>query len=134
MWNPESWSLESGIQLKESRIPLTTGIQNPSSSDKYWNQEPRIRNPRCEIRIQDRLGFPYIGRTQSFCENVEEAKRGKNRLSNAKKLYHFAIGRVNKDNSANFARCLFLTKKNSRKNVNSNIEVIVVLVIESKGL
>ena len=26
--------LESGIQLKESRIILTTGIQNPSSTDK----------------------------------------------------------------------------------------------------
>jgi len=30
--------MESRIQLKESRIPLTTiGIQNPSSTDKYWN-------------------------------------------------------------------------------------------------
>jgi len=30
--NVESWALESGIQLKELRIPLTTGIQNPSLS------------------------------------------------------------------------------------------------------
>ena len=30
--------MESRIQLKESRIPLTTiGIRNPSSTDKYWN-------------------------------------------------------------------------------------------------
>ena len=72
--------------------------------------------------------------TPSFCENVKETKRGKNRLSNAKKFYHFAIGRVNKDNSANFPSCLFLRKKNTRKKVNSNIEVIVVLVLESKGL
>ena len=28
------WALESGIQLKESRIRLTIGIQNPSSTDK----------------------------------------------------------------------------------------------------
>ena len=35
LWNPGSWALESGIQLKKSRIPLTMiGIQNPSSSDK----------------------------------------------------------------------------------------------------
>ena len=34
LWNPESWSLESGIQLKESRISLTTGIQSPSPIDK----------------------------------------------------------------------------------------------------
>ena len=33
MWNPESWALKSGIQLKESRIPLTIGIQNPSSTE-----------------------------------------------------------------------------------------------------
>ena len=34
-----------GIQLKESGIPLTIGIQNPSSTDKYWNPVPGIRNP-----------------------------------------------------------------------------------------
>lgn len=27
LWNLESWSLESEIQLKESGIPLTIGIQ-----------------------------------------------------------------------------------------------------------
>ena len=31
-WNPESWALKSGIQLKESGISIA--IQNPSSSDK----------------------------------------------------------------------------------------------------
>ena len=45
-WNPESkfhWQrlessyLESGIHGVESRIPQSTGIQNPSSFDKYWN-------------------------------------------------------------------------------------------------
>ena len=30
--NVESWALESGIQLKESGIPLTIGILNPSST------------------------------------------------------------------------------------------------------
>ena len=38
--------LESGIQLKESRIPLTIGIQNPSSFDKdpestAWDPESK---------------------------------------------------------------------------------------------
>ena len=34
--DPDSgiWTLESGIQLKESAIPLTIGNQNPSSIDK----------------------------------------------------------------------------------------------------
>ena len=46
LWNPESWGLESGKQPKESRILLTIGIQNPSSTDKYGNPVPGIRNPQ----------------------------------------------------------------------------------------
>ena len=46
MWNPDSWVLESGIQLKESGIALMIGIQNPSSTDKNWNPVPGIRNRR----------------------------------------------------------------------------------------
>ena len=42
LWNPESLALESGIQLKGSGIPQTSGIRNPQS------------------RIQDCLGFPNI--------------------------------------------------------------------------
>ena len=30
----QSWALESGIQFKESGIPLTIRIQNPSSTEK----------------------------------------------------------------------------------------------------
>ena len=45
LWNPESWAPESGKQLKKSGIPLTIGIQNPSSTDKDWNPVPGIRNP-----------------------------------------------------------------------------------------
>ena len=30
IWNPGFWNPESGIAL-------TIGIQNPSSTDKYWN-------------------------------------------------------------------------------------------------
>ena len=32
--DPESWALESGIQLKESGISLMIGIRNSSSTDK----------------------------------------------------------------------------------------------------
>ena len=42
---PESGKIllmESGIQLKESRIHLTIGIQDPT--DKYWNRVSGIRN------------------------------------------------------------------------------------------
>ena len=33
-WNPKSWALESGIQLKESEIQLSIETQNLSSTDK----------------------------------------------------------------------------------------------------
>ena len=33
LWNPKSWALESGIQLKESGIPLRIGIRYPTSTD-----------------------------------------------------------------------------------------------------
>ena len=32
--NPEYWALKSGINHKESEIPLMIGIQNPSSTEK----------------------------------------------------------------------------------------------------
>ena len=44
LWNPESWVLESGVQLKESGLPLAIGIENPSSTDEDWNRVPVIRN------------------------------------------------------------------------------------------
>ena len=50
LWFPESWALESRIQLKESGILLTIGIQNPTSTDKDWNQVPGIGNPRRGIQ------------------------------------------------------------------------------------
>jgi len=39
-----------GIRLRESGIPLTMGIQNPSSTDKGWDPVPGIRNPRRDIQ------------------------------------------------------------------------------------
>ena len=51
-WNPESWALESGTQPREPKIALKIGIRNQSFTDK-------------ESRIQDYLGFPYMGRIPS---------------------------------------------------------------------
>ena len=33
------WKEEYGIKLEESGIILRIAIQNPSSTDKYWNPE-----------------------------------------------------------------------------------------------
>ena len=64
----KSLLMESGIQLKESGIPLTIVIQNPSSNDKYWNPVPRIRNPQCEIR-NPRLSWIPLHEANSFSQS-----------------------------------------------------------------
>ena len=58
LWNPEYWALESGTHLKDSGIPLTIGIQNPSSSDKEWNSVPWIWNLRHRIKNSRLYWFP----------------------------------------------------------------------------
>ena len=35
--NPKSWALVSGVQLKDSKIPLSTGIRDPLSQEPIWN-------------------------------------------------------------------------------------------------
>ena len=59
--NPQSWALESGIQLNESEIPRTIGIQIPSSTDRDWNPVPEIRNPRCGIQNPRLSWIPLHG-------------------------------------------------------------------------
>ena len=49
-WNPESLGLESGIQLKESVIPLTIGFVNLSSTVKEPESIPGMRSPRRGIQ------------------------------------------------------------------------------------
>ena len=67
MWNPKSWPLGLGTQLKESRIPLTIGNHNPSSTAKNGVQYLESGTHGVESRILDCLGFPSMGRiTQKF--------------------------------------------------------------------
>ena len=61
LWNPEPWALESGIQLKESEILQRNGIQNPSSTDKDWNQVAAIWNPRRGIQNPRLTWIPLYG-------------------------------------------------------------------------
>ena len=64
-WNQESWPLESGIQLKESGIPLTIWIRNPNSTDRYWNPLPRIWNPLRGIHNPRLSRIPFRGSVSS---------------------------------------------------------------------
>ena len=61
LWNLEPWALESGIQLKESGIPLTIGIQNPSCTDKDRNPVPVMWKQWCEIQNPRRAWIPLHG-------------------------------------------------------------------------
>ena len=72
-WNPESWALESRIQLHESGIILTIGLQlrNPSSTDK----ESGIQG--VESRLQCVLGFPKS--LHCYClEKLSHGAEGQN--------------------------------------------------------
>ena len=62
LWNPESWALESGIQLKESRTHLTTGIH------KDWNPILYSGIHAVGSRIHDCLRFPIHG-TRKWTDN-----------------------------------------------------------------
>ena len=69
-WDPESWALESGIQLMDSGITLTTGIQNPSSIVKNWIPVPGIRNPRHGIQNPVLSWIPSHGATMLTDESL----------------------------------------------------------------
>ena len=67
-WNLESWALGSGIQFKESGIPLTrfrleSIIQVPPTMTAILYLESGIHI--VESEIQDCLGFAYMGQKKS---------------------------------------------------------------------
>ena len=51
-------SIASGIQLKESRIPWTIGIQNPSSTDRDWYPVPGILETWIRLHQAILTGLP----------------------------------------------------------------------------
>ena len=82
--------MEFGLQLKESGIPLAIGIQNPSSTEKYWNSVPGIQNPRLdsltwgERKIE--LQLYATGAEQQNINIFRTECPGKNQLSRIKKV------------------------------------------------
>ena len=57
LWNRKSWALESGIQFKKSRIPLTIKIQYPSSTDKDLNPESTAWYPESKTVVDCWIPF-----------------------------------------------------------------------------
>ena len=48
LWDPDSRALKSGIQVKESEVPVTIGLRIPSFNDKEsstWNSKSTAWNP-----------------------------------------------------------------------------------------
>ena len=63
--NLEYWALESGVKFKESGIPVTNKIQNPSFTDKDWDPVPGIRNSRRGIQNPRLSWIPFHGTNDS---------------------------------------------------------------------
>ena len=63
IWNPGFWNPEFSSD-KESGIPQTIRIQNPSSTDKDWNPLPGIRNPQRGVQ-NPRLSWISLHHGQS---------------------------------------------------------------------
>ena len=68
LWNPGCWVLESGIQIKESGIPITIEIKNSTVLQKNTGTQYLESGIHCvESRIQDCAGlFPYMGWAMSM--------------------------------------------------------------------
>ena len=65
----QSWALESGIQFKESGIPLTIRIQNPSSTEK------KIRNQSVlDYLVWDDINYYIYGEdlAEGFLKDFED--------------------------------------------------------------
>ena len=64
----EPWAWESGKQLKKSGILLIIGIENPSSTDKWYRIQygPRIWNPPYGIQKPKRLSWIILQRANFF--------------------------------------------------------------------
>ena len=57
LWNPESWALESRIQVKESGIPFSNwNLESKFHLQRIQNQVPGIQNPQGGIKKPRMIG------------------------------------------------------------------------------
>ena len=59
-WNPECWALESEIQVKESGVPVTIGIQNPRLESSTLNRESTAWNPGSRTVLHGLTEWRYL--------------------------------------------------------------------------
>lgn len=75
--NPESWALVSGVQLKDSKFPLSTGIRSPLEYGIHYLRSPSGIWRRMESSIHDCLGFNrtwgsvYSKNVRTMCAQIK---------------------------------------------------------------
>ena len=71
IWNPELWTLE----LKESRILLKIGIQNPSSTDNERN--PASKETEFLVSLEKLFQLEVLKRNARFAAEIRHCKKVK---------------------------------------------------------
>ena len=81
LWNPESWDLEYGLQLKESKIPLKIGLESGIQVQQKMKLEFSIwiHNPRSGIQVP-------LKKIWSLVTGIRNPARG---IQTSKNVLHF---------------------------------------------
>ena len=97
IFDVESGLMRFGIRnLKESEIPLTIRIRNPSSTDMNSGiQYLESGIPGVESRMQDCPGFHYIGRAVKLCFTLLRYRGLREVLHRIMALMHVYVRRAN---------------------------------------
>ena len=107
LWNPESWALEFGIQLKESGTLLKIGIQNPNFTNNDRNPVPGMQNLGRGIQ-NPRLSFTWGNSSLSVFPTAVTKTKNALPISMAEWIEIFRIAFTEKDKRHSWK---FLNKK-----------------------
>ena len=75
LWNPKSWSLESGIQLKESGIPLTNKAGSNCKHCKAFWARKRVRTLRDDATMDNILTWRLFSYWVFYLQVVAEINK-----------------------------------------------------------
>ena len=124
-WKVEFQALESGIQRKESRIPLTIEIQNPSSTNEDWNLIPGIRNPWRRnhnprlswISLHGARQLLFLLRNKVYILRLELSKKTKYRITFLLETYSHSVGQKRQSAETTFSRLITYTLRKKTLNI-----------------